>query len=80
MEVMDAHQHVGSLVNVIGGAPEGSGGAPISLEEEQKNRVRRLKQSGIDRAVIQPAHGYLKPDGIKDTMRVNDAIAGSTES
>ena len=62
MEVVDAHQHVGSLINVMGGAPEG-GGATISIEEEQKNRVRRLKQSGIDRAVIQPAHGYLKPNG-----------------
>ena len=74
MEVLDAHQHVGSLINVMGGAPEASGAA-ISMEEEQKNRVRRLKQSGIDKAVIQPAHGYLKPDGIKDTMRVNDDIA-----
>ena len=30
---------------------------------------------GVSWAVIQPAHSYLKVDGIRDTMRVNDGIA-----
>ena len=73
MEVIDAHQHIGDLSNILGDG--GSGGSSLGLQEEQQRRAAGLKAQGIDWAVIQPAHGYLKPDGIKDTMRVNDGVA-----
>lgn len=34
-----------------------------------------MDAAGISWAALQPCHGYLRPDGIKDTMRVNDRMA-----
>ena len=72
MEVIDVHQHIGDLNNVWETEMHG---LPTSLDEEFRSRVQAMKDIGIDCAVLQPSHGYLKPDGIRDTMRVNDGIA-----
>ena len=73
MEVVDAHQHVGDLSNALGDREERE--VTVSPEEEMRNRVRGMAETGVDWAVIQPSHGYLKSEGIKDTMRANDGMA-----
>ena len=73
MEVVDVHQHIGELSNVLGdyGAPD----VVLSLEDDLRSRAGRMEATGVTWAVIEPSHGYLKPDGIKDTMKVNDLVA-----
>ncbi len=73
MEVVDAHQHLGSLSNAMG--HYGGREVEVSLEDDSRTRAEGLEAVGIDWAVIQPSHGYLKPEGIKDTMRLNDSMA-----
>jgi predicted TIM-barrel fold metal-dependent hydrolase len=71
MEIADAHQHVGDLSDALGAWP----GKRPSPEEELRLRLGAMDARGIGWAVIQPAHSYLKADGIRDTARVNDSIA-----
>ena len=73
MEVIDAHYHIGDLTNVLG-KDEGHE-STLVMEEEQRLRVGQLTEAGISWAVVQPSHGYLKSDGLKDTMLVNDVVA-----
>ena len=73
VEVVDAHQHLGSLSNAMG--HYGGREVEVSLEDDSRTRAEGLEAVGIDWAVIQPSHGYLKPEGIKDTMRLNDSMA-----
>jgi predicted TIM-barrel fold metal-dependent hydrolase len=70
-EIADAHQHVGDLSEALGAWP----GAPHTPEQERAARAAAMQSLGIGWAAIQPAHSYLKPDGIRDTRRVNDGIA-----
>ena len=73
-EVVDAHQHVGSLADALSfsGRPAGQ---DLPVEQDAAARVQAMDASGVDWAVLQPSHGYLKADGIRDTMRVNDRMA-----
>jgi hypothetical protein len=34
-----------------------------------------MDRYGVDQAILIPGHGYLRPDGVADTRRVNDGIA-----
>ncbi len=73
-ELVDAHQHVGDLANVLpnGMVPESASSA---FEEDAANRISAMDAAGVSWAVLQPNHGYLKPEGIADTMRLNDLMA-----
>ena len=73
MLVVDCHMHIGDLSASLGDGA--SHAMTMTVEEERAQRVARLADSGADWAIIQPAHSYLRPDGIKDTMRVNDGMA-----
>lgn len=73
MEVIDTHQHIGDLSDALGDFEAHT--LTLSPDEEFTNRVETLKGAGIDWTVIQPAHSYLRVNGIKDTMAVNDAVA-----
>ena len=72
--VIDCHHHVGSLeaqgLNVPGAE---SGTDPRAVELER--RFSAMDRHGIDQAILIPGHGYLRPAGVADTSRVNDAIA-----
>jgi predicted TIM-barrel fold metal-dependent hydrolase len=70
-EIIDAHQHVGGLGDALGAWGDDAAGP----EEERAARIAAMDALGVAWAVIQPAHAYLKPDGIADTRRVNDGIA-----
>src|SRR5262245_38325209 len=74
-EVVDAHQHVGSLADALP-----SRGTPAPREpdvtEDAEHRVAAMDAYGIDWAVLQPSHGYATADGVRDTMAVNNRMAG----
>ena len=73
MEIIDAHQHIGDLSASMGDSQVFE--QKLSDDADHERRVETMRSLGVSWAVIQPSHGYLKPDGIKDTMRVNDAVA-----
>lgn len=70
-EIVDAHQHVGGLGDALGAW----GDDASDPEAERRARLLAMDAAGIAWSVIQPAHSYLRPDGIRDTRRVNDGIA-----
>jgi len=74
MDIVDAHQHVGSLEHAVSYS-EGSIGEDLPVETDAARRVQLMDAVGVSWAVLQPAHAYLRPDGIRDTMRVNDRMA-----
>lgn len=72
--IVDAHQHVGNLVNIL--SFDGRQATPDpTVEEDAAGRLAYMDSLGIARAVLQPSHGYLRPDGIRDTMRINEQMA-----
>jgi predicted TIM-barrel fold metal-dependent hydrolase len=70
MDVFDIHHHIGAIAQVMGTVR-----GIADPEEEYAARVRSMTEDGVAMAAVLPATGYLQPEGIKDTMRVNDAIA-----
>jgi uncharacterized protein len=75
-DVMDAHQHYGSIYESMGGLetsmPEHS---PEELERiELETRVGVLDERGVRQTVIIGSHSYLRPEGLADTRRVNDGV------
>ena len=69
MEIFDIHHHLGSLTG--GSLQEGDGWQ----ERDYENRVRVMESNGVTACAILAATGYIQADGIKDTMRCNDAVA-----
>ena len=43
-------------------------------ESDYANRARIMDANGVSMAAILAATGYIQADGIKDTMRCNDAV------
>jgi predicted TIM-barrel fold metal-dependent hydrolase len=81
-EIVDAHQHIGGLADVLSYSATnpmsygGDGRGPeATVEDDAAHRVSRMDELGVAWAVLQPSHGYPKPDGIADTMRLNDRMA-----
>lgn len=74
--VVDCHHHVGDLTAVARGK---AGADPADLDEyreaEFAARLGTMATRGTDQAILLPGHGYLRPRGNADTMRVNDALA-----
>jgi predicted TIM-barrel fold metal-dependent hydrolase len=70
---IDCHHHVGSLEAQgfdFGGAANAD---PMAVDFER--RTSAMDRQGVDQAILIPGHGYLRPDGVADTRRVNDAVA-----
>jgi predicted TIM-barrel fold metal-dependent hydrolase len=73
-EIVDAHQHVGSLLDAL----SWTGHSPppaVPVEQDAVRRVALMDKAGVDWAVLQPGHGYARADGLAATMRVNDEMA-----
>jgi uncharacterized protein len=72
--VIDAHNHVGGLADTgIGGLAAGD--RSRHLEAEISDRREVMIGRGVDQAIVIAGHGYLRPDGLADTMKVNDGLA-----
>lgn len=70
MEIFDIHHHLGSL---MGGSLQDEEGWQ---DRDYANRVRVMQANGVTMSAILAATGYIQADGIKDTMRSNDTVAG----
>ena len=72
-EIVDAHQHVGGLADALSRMSYPIG-ADRDVATDVAQRVAAMDSAGVDWALLQPSHGYLKADGILDTMRLNDRM------
>jgi predicted TIM-barrel fold metal-dependent hydrolase len=76
-DVFDVHHHVGRAFDALGGDLDdeqvalGRDFARVELQD----RLRIMDEGGVNQALVIPGHGYLRPNGIADTRRVNDEIA-----
>ena len=71
--IVDSHQHIGSLSDAL--AYDGTDSlSETSVESDARRRLGAMDAHGIDRAVLQPSHGYLRTDGLAATMRINDRM------
>jgi predicted TIM-barrel fold metal-dependent hydrolase len=77
--VLDVHHHVGDPMTALGGSVDSGvddgAGAEEWWQDELRTRLEIMDAGGVDQAIVIPGHGYLRPDGIADTRRVNDGIA-----
>jgi predicted TIM-barrel fold metal-dependent hydrolase len=72
--VIDCHHHVGSLeAQGFSFSEAASGADPAAVELER--RLAAMDRSGVDQAILIPGHGYLRPDGVADSRRINDGVA-----
>src|SRR4051812_24879222 len=69
MEICDVHHHLGSL-----SATEGEND-PATMDRDYQNRVAMMTDNKVDFVALLASTGYIQADGIKATMRQNDAIA-----
>jgi uncharacterized protein len=70
-DVFDVHHHVGQAFAALGGPVEDDSEVAIELE----TRLRVMDTGGVRQALVMPGHGYLRPNGLADTRRINNDIA-----
>ncbi len=75
-DVFDVHHHVGRAFDALGGElDDGSEESEDFARIELASRIGIMDAGGVRQALVIPGHGYLRPRGITDTRRINDAIA-----
>jgi len=75
-DVFDVHHHVGRAFDALGGElDDGAGDVAALTRRELTERLRIMDEGGVSQALVIPGHGYLRPNGLADTRRVNDEIA-----
>lgn len=72
-DVLDCHHHVGDVDDALG--VEGPSQAAGVAAAELATRLATMDRNGVAEAIVIPGHGYLRPHGLADTRRINDAIA-----
>jgi predicted TIM-barrel fold metal-dependent hydrolase len=76
-DVFDVHHHVGRAFDALGG--ELSDKEQLEADEfariELASRLDIMDRGGVHQALVIPGHGYLRPNGLADTKRINDEIA-----
>ena len=72
--ILDVHNHVGELPR-RGQVTSGVSEPGLTPEDELRSRLSKLDARGVSQAVVIPNHAYLRPQGLADTRKVNDAIA-----
>lgn len=70
--IIDAHAHIGETVGIGVFLPE-------CMKVSPEDLIKSMDLNGSDVAVVSPLVGYLRPNGIKDTMKQNDVIAAAVE-
>ena len=74
-DVFDVHHHVGRAFDALGGDLDDHAQGEEFTRLELADRLRIMDEGGVRQALVIPGHGYLRPNGIADTRRVNDEIA-----
>ncbi|MEU8139622.1 amidohydrolase family protein [Streptodolium elevatio] len=87
--VLDCHHHVADVSGPSGlagpsvpseasgrsGASGADSGDDRGIADDRNTRLATMDRNGVGQAVVIPGHSYLRPNGLTDTRRVNDAIA-----
>lgn len=72
--MFDVHQHHGAVAHsAVAGEPVAADAAQW-LRAEVAARVSTMDRLGIGRTLVLPGNSYLRPEGLRDTRAVNDAI------
>jgi predicted TIM-barrel fold metal-dependent hydrolase len=74
-DVFDVHHHVGRAFDALGGDLGPAGAEEDTRRIEVESRLRIMDAAGVRQAMVIPGHGYLRPNGLADTRRINDEIA-----
>jgi uncharacterized protein len=75
-DVFDVHHHVGRAFDALGGELDDTASDPKEIARvELAERLRIMDDSGVRQALVIPGHGYLRPNGVADTRRVNNEIS-----
>jgi predicted TIM-barrel fold metal-dependent hydrolase len=75
-DIFDVHHHVGRAFDALGGELDHATGEESEIAQvERAERLRIMDEGGVRQALVIPGHGYLRPNGLADTRRVNDEIA-----
>jgi predicted TIM-barrel fold metal-dependent hydrolase len=75
-DVFDVHHHVGRAFDALGGeVDDDAADGPELARVELVERLRIMDEGGVRQALVIPGHGYMRPNGVADTRRVNDEIA-----
>lgn len=82
--VFDIHQHVGALsvyeepksADHANGFRRNDARQELdqALDHDRSVRLQNMDEIGIDKAMLMPSNGYLRPDGIQDTRKENDRL------
>jgi predicted TIM-barrel fold metal-dependent hydrolase len=75
MDVLDCHHHVGDVSAFLGSAGGHAPSAAVAVDVEMAQRLAIMDAAAVRQAVVIPSHDYVRPGGIADTRRINDAIA-----
>lgn len=77
LEILDVHHHVGNAFAALGGELDNAAGMTKAEyhELELASRLEIMDREQVQQAIVIPGHGYLRPNGITDTIAENDAIA-----
>lgn len=74
-QILDIHQHVGTLV-----VHAGDEGPDAAGSSDQERRREIMHSFGVTRAALAPSLQYERPEGWRDTVRLNDAVAAYAAS
>jgi hypothetical protein len=74
--VFDLHQHVGGIegMKALGKFSAAFPATDEAIATDQEYRLEAMALMGIDQAAIMPTHSYQRPNGLKDTCAVHDAL------
>ncbi len=74
--VFDLHQHVGGIegIKALGKFSAAFPATEEAIATDQAARLEAMEVMGIDQAAIMPTHSYQRPNGLKDTCAVHDAL------
>jgi len=70
-KVIDVHIHIGASLGLI----ESQTG--VAFKGSAEDLIKIMDLNGIDKAVISPIPGYSRPNGLKDTQKMNDMVANA---
>lgn len=73
-DVFDVHQHHGTVAHSAVAGRAGPDDAGQWLDSEVTARLATMDRLGIGRTLVLPGNSYLRPEGLRDTSAVNDAI------
>lgn len=75
-EVIDVHHHVGDAFGALGGGIDTPSEQELKYQKtELESRLTIMDSAKVQRAIVIPGHGYLRPNGHSDTQQQNNKIA-----